>query len=603
MVSAEKSYSLAGGWNLDASLGELRVQQLQTGLTTLFGFNVLVTFDNVHYKTSGASAPVPTSTQERLVGLTCEECGKWCKSKAGLVAHHRVHDNDSVDWSSIFLVDRLSASKPGYGKLNWQAQQDESSSGGPDQTIGQIAAYSSEADDYSVWFKQTVDRAVSLLESHADSSLASVDLLAFARCGLPLDAEQYWKQFAFLHRDGCLEATSLLHALLRHSSATASNLSLAFVEIVQSNSCSRYVYREMITDDRTQLESTCTTVENGGISEPDSVPIKEISTHLSRRQIASLKKGRSQLHAKSEETMLRAFRILITKQPAGESIVKATGAYVSLHSQKIVHIKYTETLNPHNHEDTKIKQRCENFILQYKNWPPHFHRGRSRIVSGQLTCGAYAPREVKVKRQIVDPWGSAVAGFDGISVLICVYENCITTQPNNTLLAQLLPPILHNEPLYWIHFGHLPERAKQFAHRSKLFAFHKIIHDRAATNPNKSVFREFRRYWAQGEQKVDKTKITASTSKPETVWQNRSWAVEESSLIDDHVGSSGSIDGRWFVQSNCDQMPFTLTSDDHGRVNWLLRARDFHRVERTVSIVNFLRVSRSKTNQSPSSLG
>ncbi|GAA47632.1 endonuclease-reverse transcriptase [Clonorchis sinensis] len=65
--------------------------------------------------------------------------------------------------------------------LNWQAQQDESSSGGPDQTIGQIAAYSSEADDYSVWFKQTVDRAVSLLESHADSSLASVDLLAFAR--------------------------------------------------------------------------------------------------------------------------------------------------------------------------------------------------------------------------------------------------------------------------------------------------------------------------------------------------------------------------------------------------------------------------------------
>ncbi|KER34044.1 hypothetical protein T265_00227 [Opisthorchis viverrini] len=37
-------------------------------------------------------------------------------------------------------------------------------------------------------------------------------------------------QFAFMHRDGCLEATSLLHALLRHSSATASNLSLAFVD-------------------------------------------------------------------------------------------------------------------------------------------------------------------------------------------------------------------------------------------------------------------------------------------------------------------------------------------------------------------------------------
>ncbi|KER29293.1 hypothetical protein T265_13400, partial [Opisthorchis viverrini] len=26
--------------------------------------------------------------------FTCEECGKCCKSKAGLVAHHRVHDNE-----------------------------------------------------------------------------------------------------------------------------------------------------------------------------------------------------------------------------------------------------------------------------------------------------------------------------------------------------------------------------------------------------------------------------------------------------------------------------------------------------------------------------
>ncbi|KER32144.1 hypothetical protein T265_01763 [Opisthorchis viverrini] len=65
--------------------------------------------------------------------------------------------------------------------LNWQTQQDESSLGGPDQTIGQTTAYSSEADDYSVWSKQTVDCTVSLLESHADRSLASVDLLAFAR--------------------------------------------------------------------------------------------------------------------------------------------------------------------------------------------------------------------------------------------------------------------------------------------------------------------------------------------------------------------------------------------------------------------------------------
>ncbi|GAA50269.1 hypothetical protein CLF_104310 [Clonorchis sinensis] len=195
---------------LDASLGELRVQQLQTGLTTLFGFNVLVTFDNVDYKTSGASAPVPTSTQERLVGLTCEECGKWCKSKAGLVAHHRVHDNDSVGTNMVAQLacadcSRLFPTKIGMSQhrrhahptqhnagsaisiktklrvLNWQAQQDESSSGGPDQTIGQMATHSSEADNYSVCFKQTMDYAVSLLESHADGSLASVDLLALAR--------------------------------------------------------------------------------------------------------------------------------------------------------------------------------------------------------------------------------------------------------------------------------------------------------------------------------------------------------------------------------------------------------------------------------------
>ncbi|GAA49487.1 hypothetical protein CLF_103142 [Clonorchis sinensis] len=56
---------------------------------------------SVHYKTSGASAPVPISTQERFVGLKCEECGKWCKSKAGLVAHHRVHDNDSVGTNMV----------------------------------------------------------------------------------------------------------------------------------------------------------------------------------------------------------------------------------------------------------------------------------------------------------------------------------------------------------------------------------------------------------------------------------------------------------------------------------------------------------------------
>ncbi|GAA48178.1 endonuclease-reverse transcriptase [Clonorchis sinensis] len=81
---------------LDVRLGELRVQQLQTGLTTLFGF------DNEHHEASGTSpSPVPTGTQERLVGFTCEECGKCCKSKAGLVVHHRARDNESFGTNMV----------------------------------------------------------------------------------------------------------------------------------------------------------------------------------------------------------------------------------------------------------------------------------------------------------------------------------------------------------------------------------------------------------------------------------------------------------------------------------------------------------------------
>ena len=38
-------------------------------------------------------------------------------------------------------------------------------------------------------------------------------------------------QFAFLQREGCLEATSLLHAFLHHSSCTASNPDLAFIDV------------------------------------------------------------------------------------------------------------------------------------------------------------------------------------------------------------------------------------------------------------------------------------------------------------------------------------------------------------------------------------
>ncbi|GAA55745.1 retrovirus-related Pol polyprotein from type-2 retrotransposable element R2DM [Clonorchis sinensis] len=152
-----------------------------------FGFTFYVTevtgpfvsSDNVNgsiqHESAGVFAPVPTGTQERLVGLMCEECGKCCKSKAGLVAHRRVHVYESLvkprclrDWSSIFLVDWLSASKPGYGCLTGKHNRTK-------QHLMALTKLSvtqrSEANDYSVWFNQTVDCVVSHLESHADSSL------------------------------------------------------------------------------------------------------------------------------------------------------------------------------------------------------------------------------------------------------------------------------------------------------------------------------------------------------------------------------------------------------------------------------------------------
>lgn len=41
-------------------------------------------------------------------------------------------------------------------------------------------------------------------------------------------------QFAFLKRDGCLEATSTLHAILRHSCSTGSGLSVAFIDVAKA---------------------------------------------------------------------------------------------------------------------------------------------------------------------------------------------------------------------------------------------------------------------------------------------------------------------------------------------------------------------------------
>ncbi|GAA52252.1 endonuclease-reverse transcriptase [Clonorchis sinensis] len=154
--------------------------------------------------------------------LACTDCSRLFPTKIGLSQHRRhaqltQHNADKLGrvkysgarWSQqksqsllrlannlyrscgtqTALFARLEQYFPGRSSisiktrlwvLNWRGQQDESSSVSPEQNIGQIADYSSEADDYSVWFKQTADCAMSLLESQADSSLASFDL-AFTR--------------------------------------------------------------------------------------------------------------------------------------------------------------------------------------------------------------------------------------------------------------------------------------------------------------------------------------------------------------------------------------------------------------------------------------
>lgn len=227
------------------------------GPTTLFGFNVLVTIDNEIHDPPGATAPASTSTQERLAGLTCDVCGKCCKSKAGFVAHRRSHDprHESVganvlactDCSRLFptkiglsqhrrhahpmqhnadklsrvktsgshwshqetqsllrladklfpscatqtaLYTRLQQYFPGRSAvsiktrlrvLNWQAHRDESSSSDNDHAILPTASPSLPSDAYTTWFNKIVDCTVSLLELNPENSLATTDLLAFAR--------------------------------------------------------------------------------------------------------------------------------------------------------------------------------------------------------------------------------------------------------------------------------------------------------------------------------------------------------------------------------------------------------------------------------------
>ena len=66
-------------------------------LTTPPGFTVLVTSETENAISSDVPTSVFTSTQERQAELACGSCGKICKSKAGLVAHSKVHTQYDVN--------------------------------------------------------------------------------------------------------------------------------------------------------------------------------------------------------------------------------------------------------------------------------------------------------------------------------------------------------------------------------------------------------------------------------------------------------------------------------------------------------------------------
>ncbi|GAA53122.1 retrovirus-related Pol polyprotein from type-1 retrotransposable element R2 [Clonorchis sinensis] len=228
----------------------------------------------------GSSALVPTRTQERFVGLTCVECEKCCKSKAGLIAHRRVHVHESVGmivvaqlayadcsrsfptkiglsqhrphehptqynaaklgrvnsgvrWSQqesqslLRLADNLYPTCDNQTALftrleqyflgrsaisiktrlrvpNWQAQQGESSSGGPDQTNSvsrrrRQLTHRLPANQKQIRRENTPlsgphaikQRKMQCLMPDVDGSWKD---LYKGNCGLTLDAEQYWKQ-------------------------------------------------------------------------------------------------------------------------------------------------------------------------------------------------------------------------------------------------------------------------------------------------------------------------------------------------------------------------------------------------------------------------
>ncbi|GAA51778.1 retrovirus-related Pol polyprotein from type-1 retrotransposable element R2 [Clonorchis sinensis] len=187
-------------------------------------------FDNIHYESSGASAPLPTSTQKKLLGLTCKECGKCCKSKAGLEAHHRVHNNERVGTNMVAQLARIDCSRLFSTKIDLSQHHRHAqptqhnanklgrvkNSGARSQqelqsllrlannlypSCGTQTALFARLEQYfpgrsAISIKTRLRTLYHQIRKDAMCAVldGSWNDLYKGNCGLPVDAEQYWKQ-------------------------------------------------------------------------------------------------------------------------------------------------------------------------------------------------------------------------------------------------------------------------------------------------------------------------------------------------------------------------------------------------------------------------
>ncbi|GAA50967.1 hypothetical protein CLF_105318 [Clonorchis sinensis] len=191
--------------------------QIADGLSTRI--NEQKNYSSVQYESSGTSAPVPPSTQKRILGLTCEEYGKYGKSKARLVAHRRVHVHESVGTNKIGpSEDRRIAHR---NQHNPDMLNRVKNSG---VRYFQQKRYPDVVVCNRIGSRSTVSRSIEPTTPPSRPYTTKYRKMQHLLC--PMSRGRIYTKFVILHQNGCLEATPLLHVLRCHSSATATNFSL-----------------------------------------------------------------------------------------------------------------------------------------------------------------------------------------------------------------------------------------------------------------------------------------------------------------------------------------------------------------------------------------